>query len=77
MCVPGLFGDKTPVSKAVMYQQVPQAPAAPPAPSAEAPSPDTTKSGEMENSRADRSGFMSLVIPRTAFAQASKNVASG
>lgn len=72
-----LFGGGTQPSQTVVNQQVPNAPPAPPANSADAPTPDDKKSGELEDARADATGFGALIIPRTAFQAVTRNVPSG
>lgn len=71
-----LFGGG-PAKEAPPPQQVPVAPPAPPANSADVPTPDDKKSGELANERADKTGFGALIIPRTAFSPVSRNVPTG
>lgn len=71
------FGQREQVSPVVVNQQVPKAPPAPPIASADAPMPDDKQSGELEDARADKTGFGALIIPRTAFTPITRNVPSG
>lgn len=61
----------------VVLQQQPPSPPPPPADPAQAPQPNSAKSAELDKANADKTGFGSLIIPRTYLPAATKNVTSG
>lgn len=77
MCFDKLFGGREQVSQTVTEAKAPAPPPAPPAAPGEAPVPDDKRSDEADALGTDKTGFSALIIPRTSFAAASKNVASG
>ena len=61
----------------IVTQPPPAAPAKAPTAPAAPPIANEAKSGEVADQGANKTGFSALLIPRTAFGRASKNVAGG
>lgn len=76
MCLDALFGKLQAPKIEVQNPSVP-APTPPPAPSAEVPQPDSKRSSEQDKIGADRTGFGTLIIPRSAFKPVTRGVPSG
>lgn len=72
--LPAMMGVKTPLDQ---QQQQPQQAAPPPPRDPTAAQAPTAARGEVSTDAPDSTGFASLAIPRTNYAGASKNVASG
>lgn len=76
MCMPGMFGQNVQPSQTIIQRSAPPPPPAPPAAPADTPVPNTSRSPEVQG-RSALGGFSTLIIPRTAFPAASKNITSG